>query len=168
MNTKSKSGRVRSDSAHFQAAMHAAAAEPPHEPPAHCFLPPAARPFWDALIVLKPRNFWTAADLETLVDLARLKMDIERLWREVDDEGEVVNGAQGGVLPNPKAVLLLKYRNQAISMTRAIRIDTDTLTDKDKQVVGKKLTAYAEARRKQHEIATASGNDPDSLLGGMH
>jgi hypothetical protein len=146
--------------------MYAAAAEPPHDPPAHCNLPAEAKPFWDALIVLKPRDYWTAADLESLVDLCRLRADVERVWQEVRDEGETITTPQGSTIANPKALLLLKMRNQVISVTRAIRIDAATIREHGREKLAKKMTEYEKARRQQKAIAE-SDNVESLLAGGM-
>jgi hypothetical protein len=69
--------RKRSDSAAAAIAATQAAALPPLDPPAHVLVPPAARPFWDAIVQARPRDTWNAADLASAANLARVQHAIE-------------------------------------------------------------------------------------------
>lgn len=49
-------------------------------------------PFWNALMLNRPRDRWNDADLANAAALARAQCDVERLWREIDAEGDVIEG----------------------------------------------------------------------------
>ena len=61
-------------------------------PPEHVHVPEAARPFWQSIMAAKAVDAWTPADLELAAELARTKADLERLRREIREEGDIVDG----------------------------------------------------------------------------
>lgn len=111
--------RPRSDSAAAAIEATQAAALPPLEPPAHVLVPPAARPFWDAIVQARPRNTWNPVDLASAANLARCQADIELLQAQIDATGHIVDGKI-----NPACELLEKMSRRALALTRAIAVNT--------------------------------------------
>ncbi|MDP2768408.1 MAG: terminase [Giesbergeria sp.] len=111
--------RKRSDSATAAIAAAQAAALPPLEPPAHVLVPAAARPFWDAIVLARPRDTWNPVDLASAANLARCQADIEVLQQQVDAAGFIVDGKI-----NPACELLEKMSRRALALTRAIAVNT--------------------------------------------
>lgn len=109
--------QTRSDSA--TAAVQAAqnAAQGPLEPPAHVTVPDEARPFWAALVHNRPRHKWNEADLATAAMLARAQYDAERLAREIDAEGDLIDGKL-----NPKHALVDKLGRRIMSLSRLLHV----------------------------------------------
>lgn len=81
--------RKRSDSAAAAIAATQAAALAPLEPPAHVLVPPAARPFWDAIVTARPRDTWNASDLASAANLARVQLAIESAAIGSDEHGKL-------------------------------------------------------------------------------
>lgn len=109
--------QTRSDSA--TAAVQAAqnAAQEPLKPPAHVRLPAKARPFWAALMRNRPRHRWNGVDMAHAASLARCQYDIERLQREVDREGDLIDGKL-----NPKHRLLETLHKRAVYLARLLHV----------------------------------------------
>ncbi len=96
--------RKRSDSAAAAIAATQAAALPPLEPPAHVVVPAAARPFWDAIVLARPRDTWTAVDLASAANLARVQCALEDALIGSDEQ--------------------MKLTRLALALTRAIAVNT--------------------------------------------
>ncbi len=79
-----KPRQPRSDS--ITAAVVAAqnAAQAPIEPPVYVTLPEAAKPFWRALMLNRPRDRWNEADLGNAAILAITMMQVHGLLRDVE------------------------------------------------------------------------------------
>lgn len=60
------------------------------EPPAYVRLRGGDREFWDAIMRTRARTEWTDADLVNAGNMARCMADIERISRELETEGDVV------------------------------------------------------------------------------
>ena len=84
------------------------------EPPEHIRLPDEARPFWWSVVGAKSPDAWTPADLELAAELARTKADLERLRREIREEGDIVDGK---VSPKRKLEETLVARSIRLSRT---------------------------------------------------
>lgn len=68
---------------------------------------------------------WNAADLETAANLARCKSDIERLQREVDAEGDVIENARGTMVMNPKHTLLETLSRRSVALSRMLQVHAE-------------------------------------------
>lgn len=112
--------RKRSDSAAAAVAATQAAALGPLEPPAHVALRPGDRPFWDAIVQARARDTWTGVDLVAAGNLARCQADIERLQRDVDEEGDVIGDAI-----NPKAKLIETLSRRSVALMRALHVHAE-------------------------------------------
>lgn len=96
--------RPRSDSARAAVAASQAAALGPIDPPAHLPLPDDARPFWNAIVQARPRDTWTAVDLASAANLARVQLAIEDADIGSEDHA--------------------KLTRLALALTRAIAVNT--------------------------------------------
>jgi hypothetical protein len=110
--------RHRSDS--VTAAVSAAQDQSVINPPAHITLRDGDRPFWDSIISVRSSSSWNAPDLEQAAVLARCKADIESLQKDVDEEGEVIDGRT-----NPKRVMLEKMATRAVALSRFLHIHAE-------------------------------------------
>lgn len=115
-----KPRQPRSDS--LAAAVVAAqnAAQAPIEPPEYVTLPDAAKPFWRALMLNRPRDRWNDADLAIAAHLARAQADAERLQREIADEGDVL-----GDKLNPKHRLLEQIVKRIERLVRLLHVHAE-------------------------------------------
>lgn len=138
--------RTRSDSA--AAAVRAAqvAAAGPIEPPAHVNLRDADRPFWDAIVSARARDSWNTSDLENAANLARCKSDIERVQREIDDEGDTITNDRGTVVLNPKHSLLEVLSRRAMALSRMLHVHAEATVGESRDQ-GKALAAEKQAKQ---------------------
>lgn len=141
--------QTRSDSATVavQAAQNAAAG--PLKPPGHVKLPAKARPFWAALVRNRPRHKWNDADLATAALLARAQYDAERLAREIEAEGDVIDGRL-----NPKHGLLDKLGRRIMSLSRLLHVHPEATQGRAREQ-GNALEAERDAE-KARETASES------------
>lgn len=120
----------RSDSiaAYVQAAQNAA--QPPIEPPAYIALPEAARPFWEALLLNRPRDRWNDADLAIAAHLARAQADAKRLQREIDRDGDLIEGKL-----NPRHRLLETTINRIVRLSVMLHVHAEATVGRSRQAV---------------------------------
>ncbi|EML3182070.1 TerS protein [Pseudomonas paraeruginosa] len=112
--------RPRSDSAKAATAAAQAAALGPIAPPACVRVCDRSRPFWDAIVLARPRDTWTEADLILAASLARAYADIEHLQQRIDDDGLLLDDGK----PNPACDLLDKMTRRALATARQLKVDT--------------------------------------------
>lgn len=115
---KPRNRRSDSIAAALQAAQNVA--DGPPEPLAHAPVPDEARPFWDAIVRNKARDRWNDVDLAHAANLARCQCDVERLQREIADEGDVIDDKV-----NPKHRLLETLHKRAAYLSRLIHVHTE-------------------------------------------
>jgi hypothetical protein len=96
--------RKRSDSAAAAIAAAQAAAMGPLSPPAHIVVPSGALPFWNAIVLARPRDTWTDVDMASAANLARVQFAIESSPIGSDEHG--------------------KLTRLALALTRAIAVNT--------------------------------------------
>ena len=96
--------RKRSDSTAAAIAATQAAALGPLEPPEHVRVPAAARPFWDAIVLARPRDTWNPVDLASAANLARVQCALEASLIGSDEH--------------------MKLTRLALALTRAIAVNT--------------------------------------------
>ena len=111
--------RRRSDSASAAVAAVQSAALGAIDPPAHVRLRAGDRPFWDAIVLSRPRDTWNDADLAHAGNLARCQSDIERLQSMIDNEGFLLDGK-----PHPAVEMIEKATRRAMALGRAIAVNT--------------------------------------------
>ncbi|KSC86711.1 TerS protein [Pseudomonas aeruginosa] len=112
--------RPRSDSAKAAVTAAQAAALGPIAPPACVRVCKRSRPFWDAIVLARPRDTWTDADLILAASLARAYADIEHLQQRIDDDGLLLDDGK----PNPACDLLDKMTRRALATARQLKVDT--------------------------------------------
>lgn len=83
--------------------------------PEHVTLRDSDLPYWKASLSI--RDDWQAHELETLAQFARAMADHDRLSREIDVEGAVVDGK-----PNIKFALAETLVRRAMSLSRHLQI----------------------------------------------
>lgn len=118
--------RPRSDS--VTAAISAAQASSEINPPDHVSLRAGDIPFWRAIISARAASSWNVADLEQAAVLARCKADIESLQKDVDEEGDVIDGTV-----NPKRMLLEKMAARSVALSRFLHVHAEATCGKSEQ-----------------------------------
>lgn len=111
--------RPRSDSAKAAVTAAQSVALGPLPPPAFVRLSKQARPFWDAVVIARPRDTWTDADLILAGNLARAYADIEQLQAKVDTEGFIIEGKA-----HPALAIMENMTRRALATGRQLKVDT--------------------------------------------
>lgn len=103
--------------------------------PSHVSVPDDAYPFWASITRARAAERWTDADLEIAAELARSKANIERLNKEITDEGDVVRNDRGTQIPNPKHNLLETLTRRVVALSRMIQVHAEATQGKSRDQV---------------------------------
>ena len=128
-----------------------AAAMPPLEPPAHVTLRTGDRPFWSAIVLARPRDTWTEADLILAATLARCYADIEVMQASINDNGLIIGGK-----PNAAVDMLDKASRRAMGLTRALAVNTVS-------TVGRRSNIAPSATAERNARALLGDGDDDLI-----
>jgi hypothetical protein len=128
------------------------------QPPDFCYVPPAAMPFWNAIISTKDYEMWTPNDLIVASSLARITMEIEHY------SNAILNMRNGRIQKEEKSFsvsplhrVLLDLQSQQINLCRTLQIHARA-THGESQFLAKRNRLFHEARQ------TANSFDEDSLI----
>lgn len=137
--------RLRSDGS--KAAINAAknAALGPLPPPDHVTLPDDALPFWNAIMLNRPRDRWNDADLALAAVMARDQAAVERLQAEIAIEGDLIEDKL-----NPKHRLVETLARRAVAMARALHVHAEATTGRS-QNQGKALELEQQSRQQDDD-----------------
>lgn len=140
-----KPRQPRSDS--ITAAITAAqnAAQAPLEPPEYVTLPEAAKPFWRALMLNRPRDRWNDSDLAIAAHLARAQADAERLQIELEREGDFIAGKL-----NPRHRLLEQTIKRIAMLAKLLHVDAEATQGRGRDQ-GKTLILEQQARAAERD-----------------
>ena len=97
----------------------------------------------------RPRHKWNTADLATAAMLARAQFDVERLQREIETEGDIVDGKV-----NPKHGLIDKLGRRIVTLSRLLHVHPEATQGRAREQ-GNALEAERDAE-KARETAGAS------------
>ena len=120
-----KPRRPDSNTAKYAAQAHQNAAQAPLDPPACVTLPEPCRPFWDAIVTSRARDTWTASDLVTAANMAKVQHAIE---------AAVVGGDEHA-----------KLTRLALALSRSLSVHTTATAGRAADLVGAS-TAERKAR----------------------
>lgn len=121
----------------------AAALQGDIEPPAHVRLRDGDRPYWVAVVRARARAEWTDADLVHAGNMARAMSDIERLSRDVETEGDVIENAKGTPIVNPKHALLETLSRRVMALSRLMQMQATATGDAAKKQSARQADAAA-------------------------
>lgn len=155
----SKSGRrIRTDSPKTEAEMMQA--KPP-DPPSHVHIREGDLPFWYSIVMSREHTSWTEVDLEYAAVLARTQADIERVQSEIDLEGDMVPGARGQDIANPKHGLLKILMGRAVSLARLLHVHPEATKESGEE--RKRNTKQREQNAKRQAISDNPPPDEDTV-----
>jgi hypothetical protein len=141
--------RRRSDSAAAAVAATQAAALGPLPPPAYIRLRENDRPFWDAIVLARARDTWTAPDLASAAAMARAQADIERLQADIERDGEVVTAANGSPTLSPQVKLLEMLTRRVMALARMLHVHAEATIGKSEDSA--KALANERQARAEHD-----------------
>lgn len=125
--------RARCDS--VTAEISAAQAQLTIGPPSHVSLRDGDRPFWDAIVSARASTTWNTADLEQAANLARCKADIERLQKELTEQGDIIENERGTQVINPRHALLEVLSRRSVALSRMLHIHAEATQGESRQQV---------------------------------
>ena len=112
--------------------------------PEHVSVPQEAMPFWNSLVQTRAKERWTLPDLEIAAHLAKSKADLERIHKEVAEEGDLVINARGTQIPNPKHTILETISRRIVQLSRLLQVHAEATQGKSRdQVKANKAQAKA-------------------------
>lgn len=144
--------RNRSDSVGEQVKQYSALES---APPDHVHLRDRDWPFWRSIVRARATDSWTDSDLECAANLARCKADIEKMQKEIDDEGDVVVNQRGTQIVNPKHSLLETLSRRAVALSRMLHVHAEATQGRARDT-GERT----KAEKQSQESAAKTGDDP--------
>lgn len=90
--------------------------------PAHISLRDGDMPFWEAITRARMANEWAPNDLLHAANLARCSADIERVARQLAEEGDSVVNGKGTPVPNPLHSVLDTLTGRSMALTRVLQL----------------------------------------------
>ena len=113
------------------------------EPPDHVRLRDGDRPFWVAILRARARSEWSTSDLIHAGNLARCMADIERISREMETEGDLIENAKGTMCMNPKHQVLEMLSRRSMAITRLMQMQAAASGDADKKTKARQQESNA-------------------------
>ena len=114
-------------------------------------------PFWRSIV--RARANWTENDLAQAANLARCFADIERIQKEIDEEGDTLKNDRGTMVLNPKHSLLETLSRRSVALSRIVQVHAQATqgdSDKQKKKNGAKTASL-------HVIGKLQDDDDDLL-----
>ncbi len=103
------------------------------EPPAHITLRDGDKPFWDAIVSARATSTWNTSDLEQAANLARCKADIERLQKELTEQGDIIENDRGTQVINPRHTLLEVLSRRSVALSRMLHVHAEATVGRSEQ-----------------------------------
>lgn len=119
------------------------------------------RPYWTEVVNSKAHDYFNLGDIHLLKLYCRVAADIDRLDREIADEGSVVFNARGNPIVNPRVVVRSLAETRLLSLSTKLRLQPSSRYDSenDRKQGDKKKRADAAAR-------TMDDDDDDLIARG--
>lgn len=157
----SKKRSTRSDSTAGALKAINAAVEGVFDPPEHIRLRDGDWPYWEAIVRARARDTWNDVDLAKAANLARAQADIERIQKEIDEEGDTLVNSRGTVVANPLHSLLETLTRRELALSRAIHVHAEATVGKSEDAA-KKLN---EQKKAEESVGLVKG---DGLIPGLN
>lgn len=145
--------KIRSDSSKTERAM--AQAKIP-DPPEHVQMPDEALPVWRSIVCARDLTAWTQIDLEHAANLACCLSDLERIRREVREEGDTLQNARGTPVVNPKHQLIETLSRRSVALSRLLHVHAEATSGESRD--------QGNRSKKQRELNDAREGDSDDDL----
>lgn len=105
------------------------------DPPDWVDVPEEAMPFWYSIVHTRAFDRWTMPDLEMAAELARTKSSIERLNKELREEGDTLVNERGTVVTNPKHTILETLTRRMVALSRSLQVHAEATQGKSRDQV---------------------------------
>lgn len=125
------------------------------DPPDWVDVPEEAMPFWYSIVHTRAFDRWTMPDLEMAAELARTKQSIERLNKEIREEGDTLVNERGTVVTNPKHSILETLTRRMVALSKSLQVHAEATQGKARDQV--------KANQAQQKAKTAM-NEADDLI----
>lgn len=126
---KIKQKRQRSDSTTAAVSAIQSAAKAPLKPPAFVNVKKRDMSRWNAIVLARPRDTWTEADLILAGHLTRAYADMAQLEDFIDEKGMITEGEI-----NPACAMLDKATRRALALARQLKIDAVSTVGKSRDI----------------------------------
>ncbi len=118
------------------------------------------KPYWVETVNSKPHDYFNAGDIHLLKLYCRVAADIDRLDREIAEEGSVILNNRGNPIVNPRIVVRSLAETRLLSLSTKLRLQPSARYDSenDRKQSDKKRNADRAARVIEDE------DDGDGLI----
>lgn len=126
--------------------------------PAHLVVEEDMRPYLELILSCREYSSWNGPDLAKAVSLARTQRDIERLYLEVAEEGDVIKNDRGTPIVNPKHNLLETMVRREVALSRALHVHAEATKGRSREGAKK-------AQSQQGKLVAIKGADKGLIAG---
>ncbi len=116
------------------------------------------RPYWVEVVNSKPHDYFNAGDIHLLKLYCRVAADIDRLDREITEEGSVILNSRGNPIVNPRVVVRSLAETRLLSLSTKLRLQPAARYNSEGE------RSQADKKRKAENSAYAIMDDDDDLL----
>jgi hypothetical protein len=127
--------------------------------PEHIHLTDEALIVWEAIVDARAYMTWTRIDLEHAANLASCLADIERLRREIREEGDIIENQKGTPIINPRHSLLEILSRRAVALSRLLHVHAEATVGESREQ-RKRNDYHEQAQAKKDHVL----NDDDGLI----
>lgn len=119
------------------------------------------KPYWTETVNSKPHDYFTLSDLHLLKLYCRVAADIDRLDREIAEEGSVIVNNRGNPIVNPRILVRSIAETRLLSLSTKLRLQPSARYDSenDRKQSDKKKHADRAARTIEED-----DSDDDGLI----
>ena len=125
------------------------------QPPEWIELPDLAKPVFNNIVRARDFSSWTEVDLEHAANLACCLADLERLRREVREEGDTLMNARGTVVMNPKHTLMETLSRRSVALSRMLHVHAEATVGESRH--------QTKRSQKQREVSEAVSDHQAAL-----
>ena len=106
------------------------------------------KPYWTETVNSKPHDYFTLSDIHLLKLYCRVAADIDRLDREIAEEGSVIVNNRGNPIVNPRILVRSIAETRLLSLSTKLRLQPSARYDSenDRKQSAKKGKADRAAR----------------------
>jgi len=120
------------------------------------------KPYWTETVNSKPHDYFTLSDVHLLKLYCRVAADIDRLDREIAEEGSVILNMRGNPVVNPRVLVRSIAETRLLALSTKLRLQPSARYDSEND--RKQSDKKARADRSVRAIEMDEDGDDDGLI----
>lgn len=120
------------------------------------------KPYWTETVNSKPHDYFTLSDVHLLKLYCRVAADIDRLDREISEEGSVILNMRGNPVVNPRVLVRSIAETRLLALSTKLRLQPSARYDSEND--RKQSDKKARADRSARAIEMDEDEEDDGLI----